>query len=153
PYPTLFRSSLFRNEISDENTIHACLFRFLRQLLFAKFQKRIEIAEQNNWNIDTLLYSRSACQCVSQCHAIPQRAFGCTLNYFTVRNWITEGNAQFDNVCPSRSKLDEQELSGRNIRVTGSDEWNKAAASFALKRSERFPNSAHRLCKSATSLT
>jgi hypothetical protein len=74
-------------------------------------QEWIEIAEKNDRHIDVLSRFARARQRVPYADSIPQCAFGCALNYVTVGNRVTEGNADFDDVCPSRSKLDEQALS------------------------------------------
>src|SRR6266542_2740240 len=103
--------------------------------------------------MDMLFCTRNAFQRVPERDTFPQRAFGGPLNRFAISDWITEGNTELDDVCPGRGEFDEQKLSRRKIGITRSDEGNKAAASSAFKRSERLPDSAHRLCKSATSWT
>src|SRR6184192_4018918 len=81
----------FRGQVRYKNCVHTSLLCFFGEPLFAEFQKRIEVAEQHDWNIDMLFCVPDASQCVAERHAVAQRAFRCALNGFAIRDWITEG--------------------------------------------------------------
>jgi hypothetical protein len=99
------------NQICHEHSIDPSLVCGDSQLLFSQLQEWIEIAEKNDRHIDLLSRFARTHERVPHADSIPQRAFGCALNYLTVGDRITEGHAYFDDVCSSRSKLDEQALS------------------------------------------
>src|SRR5205814_2389818 len=93
------RLSFLGNQVRDEYRVDSGVFGLIRQPICAKLQKWIEIAEQYDGHFDALSCAPHACKRVAEGNASPQGAFGCALNHLTVGDWITEGDAKFNDVC------------------------------------------------------
>jgi hypothetical protein len=67
-----------------------------------------------------------------------------------IRQWIAEGNAEFENIHPSPIEREREIVRGRKVRIAGADVNDKALFSVALEALKPFADpihSVHRDCQ------
>jgi len=60
--------------------------------------------------MDVLPHMRNAGERVAKRNAVPQRAFGCALDHFAIRDGIAERHAELNDVCSGCGEFHQQKF-------------------------------------------
>jgi hypothetical protein len=126
----------FRDQVGDEDTIHSRGSRFTRESFESELQERIEITEKHYRDFYLSSRRSQAAEKGRQRGAVPQGALRSALNHGPVGDGITEGHADFNQVCARSSEFVKKKLRRPQIRITGSDERDQGptAVPFQIRK-------------------